>query len=105
MAIPRFRTHFGSSTWTLAVSLLAILLLSMGSPRFATASFGCGAYMLCNDTECPDEEEAKTECEEHSSEHCSVEAITCREPEEDDPEQEYCLICIYEEEGGEGGAH
>ena len=60
MAIPRFRTHFGSSTWTLAVSLLAILLLSMGSPRFATASFGCGAYMLCNDTECPDEEEAKT---------------------------------------------
>lgn len=97
MAIASFRTHFSSSAWTLAISLLAILLLSMGSPRFATASFGCGAYMLCNPTECLDEEKAMEECEDHSSDHCTVGSAACREPEDDDEEQEYCLVCIYEE--------
>ena len=100
MVIRSFRTLFHSSTWTFAASVLAILLLSMGSPGFATASYGCGAYMLCNPTECLDNDEAEEECEAHADD-CSVVGIACREPDDDEPEGEYCLICIYAEKGGQ----
>ena len=93
--IATFRIRRRPSTWVVAVSVLGILLVTMGGPGTVAASLGCGTYVLCNSTGCLTAEEGKKECEDHASPHCSIDSSECRSPDEDDEEQFWCWVCKY----------